>query len=54
MVCLGKFRELTPILMSTGAFLKLKGKVYSVCVRCVMMHDSETWPMKVEDMRRLE
>ena len=31
----------------------MKGKVYSACVQCVT-HGSETWPMRVEDMRRLE
>ena len=32
----------------------MKGKVYSACVQCVMTYGSETWPMRVEDMRRLE
>ena len=50
----GIFRELAPILASRGASLKVKGKVYSACVQCVMTYGSETWPMKVEDMRRLE
>ena len=50
----GKFRELAPILTSKGISLKVKGKVYSACVQCVMTYGSETWPMKVEDMRRLE
>ena len=50
----GKFRELAPILTSRGASLKVKGKVYSACVQCVMTYGSETWPMRVEDMRRLE
>jgi hypothetical protein len=46
--------ELAPILTSRGASLKLKGKVYSACVQCVMTYGSETWPMRVEDLRRLE
>ena len=50
----GKFRELAPILTSRGASLKVKGKVYSACVQCVMTYGNETWPMRVEDMRRLE
>ena len=50
----GKFRELAPILTSRGASLKVKGKVYSACVQCVMTYGSETWPMRVEDMRHLE
>ena len=54
MVCLGKFRELAPILASRGASLKVKGKVYSAYVQCVMTYGSETSPLRVEDMRRLE
>ena len=49
-----KFRELAPILTSRGASLKVKRKVYSVCVQCVMTYGSETWPMGIEDLRRLE
>ena len=50
----GKFRKLAPILISTGASLKGKGKVYSACVQCIITYGSEAWPMRVEDMRRLE
>ena len=55
-MCLGKFTELAPILISTGASLKGKGKVYSACVQCVMTYGRETWPMRVEDIsvRHLE
>ena len=49
-----KFRELAPILTSRGASLKVKGKVYRVCVQRVLVYGSETWPMKVGDMLRLE
>jgi len=49
-----KFRELSPIVTARGASLKLKGKIYKACVRSVMIYGSETWPMKVEDMQRLE
>jgi Reverse transcriptase (RNA-dependent DNA polymerase)/Endonuclease/Exonuclease/phosphatase family len=50
----GKFKELAPILTSRGASLKVKGKVYRACVQRVLVHGSETWPMKIEDMKRLE
>jgi hypothetical protein len=50
----GKFHELAPILTSRGASLKLKGKIYRCCVQSVLVYGSETWPMKVEDMQRLE
>ena len=32
----------------------MKERVYSAYVQCVMTFGSETWPMRVEDMRRLE
>ena len=50
----GKFRELSPILISNGASLNVKGKLYSACVQCVMTYGSETWAMKVVDMQRFE
>jgi hypothetical protein len=50
----GKFRELSPILTSRGASLKIKGKIYKACVQRVMVYASETWPMRVEDRQRLE
>ena len=50
----GKFNELGCILAERGASLKLKGKIYSLCVQRVLVYGSETWPVKVEDMRRLE
>jgi hypothetical protein len=37
-----------------GASLKLKGKIYSACVRSSMIYGSVTWLMKVEDKQRLE
>ena len=49
-----KFKELAPILTSRGASLKVKGKVYRVGVQRVLVYGSETWPLKVEDMQRLE
>ena len=49
-----KFHELSPILTRKGASLKLKGKIYSTCVRSAMVYGSETWPMKKEDLSRLE
>ena len=49
-----KFRELAPILTSRGASLKVKGKVYKTCVQTVMLYGGETWPVKVEELHRLE
>jgi hypothetical protein len=50
----GKFQELAPILTTRGASLKLKGKMYRACIQRVMVYGSETWAMKVTDMRSLE
>ena len=50
----GKFNELGSVLVERGASLKLKGKIYRQCVQRVMVYGSETWPVKVEDMQRLE
>ena len=49
-----KSRELSSILTTRGASLTLKGKIYSACMRSVMIYGSENWPMKVKDMQRLE
>ena len=49
-----KFRELAPVLTVRGASLKMKGKVYKTCVQRVLVYGSETWPMKAEDMQRLQ
>jgi hypothetical protein len=49
-----KFRELSPILTARGVSSKLKGKIYSTCVRSVMIYGSETWPMRVEDKQRMD
>jgi len=34
--------------------LKQKGKVYRTCVQSVMVYASETWPVRVEEERRME
>ena len=46
-ICLKKVLWIPTILIGKGFSLKLKGKVYAICVSC-LMHGSETWPMKVE------
>ena len=49
-----KFRELLPLLTCRVFSLKRKGNLYDACVRRAMLHSSETWPAKDEDVRRLE
>jgi hypothetical protein len=50
----GKFNLLSPMLARRGASLKVKGRIYVSYVRSVLIYGSETWPVKVEDVRRLE
>ena len=49
-----KFRELLPILTCKSISLKSRGKVYSACVRGVLLHASECWAPKVSDLQRLK
>jgi hypothetical protein len=49
-----KFHELSPVLLSRGVSLKLKGKFYRTCVQRVLVYGTETWATRVEDMQRLE
>ena len=48
------FSKLGPILTTRGVSLRLKGKFYRMCVQRVMVYGSETWPMRAEEIRRLE
>ena len=49
-----KFKELSGILTRKEVSLKLKGKLYVMCVRSAMVYRSETWAMMVEQSGRLE
>ena len=49
----GKFRQLLPLLTNCHLPLLTRGKVYSSCVRSVMLHAAETWAMKVHTLKRL-
>ena len=49
----GKFRQLLPLLTNRHLLLLTRGKVYSSCVRSVMLHAAETWAMKVDTLNRL-
>ena len=44
----GKFRQLLPLLTNCHLPLLTRGKVYSSCVRSVMLQAAETWAMKVD------
>ena len=49
----GKFRLLLPLLTNRQVPLLTRGKVYSSCVRSVMLHAAETWAMKADTLNRL-
>ena len=49
----GKFRQLLPPLTNRHLPLLTRGKVYSSCVRSVMLHAAETWAMKVDTLNRI-
>ena len=48
-----KFRELLPLLTSRTFSHKVKGRLYTACVRSAMLYGSETWPLKQEDLSRV-
>ena len=49
-----KFRELLPVLTSSSLSLRVRGHIYSVCVRSAMLHAAETWPLNTSDLHRLQ
>ena len=46
----GKFRKLLPLLTSKHISLKVRGKVFSACVRPAMLYGSETWALNPSDL----
>ena len=48
-----KFRELLPIFTNRGISLHSRGHIFESCVRSVMLHASQTWPVTVEGVSRL-
>ena len=50
----GKFRELCGFLLKKDVSLRLKGRVYTSCVRSTMVYGCETWAITAEQMMRLE
>jgi len=44
-----KFRQLVSLLTNRDISLIMRGRLYSSCVRSIMMHGSETWPVRKEN-----
>ena len=45
-----KFRKLVPLLTNKDVSLIMRGRLYSSCVRSSMLHGSETWPIRKENV----
>ena len=45
-----KFRQLVPQLTNKDMSLIMRGRLYSSCVRSSMLHGSETWPVRKENV----
>ena len=49
-----KFRQLVPLLTNKDMSLIMRGRLYSSCVRNSMLHGSETWPVRKENVVALQ
>jgi len=49
-----KFRQLVPLLTNKYVSLIIRGRLYSSCVRTGMLHGSETWPVRKENVVALQ
>jgi len=45
-----KFRQLVPLLTNKDVSLIMRGRLHSRCVRSSMLHGSETWPVRKENL----
>lgn len=50
---MGKFKELLPVLSSRHLSQWMGGRVYGTCVRSVINHASDIWPMTRPSLQRL-
>jgi len=44
-----QFRQLVPLLTNKDILLIMRGRLYNSCVRSIMLHGSETWPVRQEN-----
>ena len=49
-----KLRQLVPLLTNKDVSLIMRGRLYSSCVRSSMLHGSETWPVRMENVVALQ
>ena len=48
------FRQLVPLLINKDVSLIMRGRLYNSCVRSTMLHGSETWPVRKENVVALQ
>ena len=48
------FANLRHLWNQKGLPLRLKGRVYNATVRAVLLYSTETWPIRAQDLRRLQ
>jgi len=53
-ICWNKFRQLVPLLTNQDISSTMRGRLYSSCVRSSMLHGSETWPVRKENVVALQ
>ena len=46
--------QLVPLLTNKDVSLIMRGRLYSSCVRSSMLHGSETWPVRKENVVALQ
>jgi len=49
-----KFRQLVPLLTNKDVSFIMRGRLYSSFVRSSMLHGSETWPVRKENVVALQ
>jgi len=49
-----KSRQLVPLLTNKDMSLIMRGRLYSSCVRSSVLHGSETWPVRKENVVALQ
>jgi len=49
-----KFRQLAPLLTNKNVSLIMRGRLYSSCVQSSMLHGSETWLVRKENVVALQ
>jgi len=49
-----KFRQLVSMLTNNDVSLIMRGRLYSSCLRSSMLHGSETWPVRKENVVALQ